>query len=177
MTGPMTTGATMTAAFLRLVAGAERLGLWGASLSLVTLVALGLAEIGWRAISGGGLGFAVEYTGYLTGLAFTLGLGWAVGQGGHIRLPFLLARLPEPAARRLDIALSLMGAAIAVVAALGLVAWTWTSAVEGARSYFASRTLLAIPQAPFSLGVAGLALSLAGRAVRLATGRTATGRP
>ena len=164
-------------AFLAFVARVERAGLWAAMACLAALFLLGLAQIVWRTATGGGLGFAVEYTGYLTGLSFSLGLGWALGQGGHIRVPLLIDRLPERWAHRLDLAASLIGAATAGIAALGLAAWSWTSAVDGARSYFASQTLLAVPQFPFAAGVAILALSLTGRAVALAAGHDRTGAP
>lgn len=121
-----------------------------ACISLAALFLLGLAEILLRPL-GHSLSFALEYAGYLTAFCFLLPLGPALAANRHIRLTLTpLARGPVP---------GLINLAVAVFAATALIRWTMGSALQQARSFFPSQTLLALPQAVLCLGLLGLALA------------------
>lgn len=134
-----------------LIARLERVTLAGAMVWLAALFALGLAEILAR-LFGRSLSFATEYAGYLTALSFTWGLGPALAADAHVRVTVAPARWDW-----LALPMSLMTAAIL---ALAVALWAVDSALLGARSYFPSRTPLAIPQALMAWGLIMLALSL-----------------
>lgn len=134
-----------------LLTGIERCNLLLAGGALAALFLLGLAEVILRPL-GHSLGFAVEYSGYLTGFAFLLGLGPAMGSRTHVRLK-LLGDTPS--------VITLVTALIiAALTAFAVSRWALNSAFLDTRSYFASETPLAVPQAICAWGLWGLCVSL-----------------
>ena len=129
----------------------ERCNLALACAALAALFLLGLAEVILRPL-GLSLPFATEYSGYLTGFAFLLGLGPALGAGTHVRLK-LLGETPP-------LAMTVLAIIVSAVTAFAVSRWAVSSAVLDARSYFASETPLWVPQAVCAWGLWGLCLSL-----------------
>jgi TRAP-type C4-dicarboxylate transport system permease small subunit len=148
----------------RICAGAAAL----AALLLLLLFGLGLAEILVRNLGIGSLTFASELSGYLLAAILLLPLGHVMARGQHIRVALLLDKWPR-FTWTLDFAATLFGLVIAALLAWALTDYAWVSAEQGARSYFATRTPLWLPQLALALGGWTLVLGLAARLLRLAS--------
>jgi TRAP-type C4-dicarboxylate transport system permease small subunit len=141
-----------------------------AAVLVAILFLLGLAELLQRNIADISLPFATEYAGYLLAAILTLPLGHVMTQGRHIRVALAFSALPEGLRRTLDIAATLIGLAVAATLAAALLHYAAVTAEDGARSYFASQTPLAIPQAVACIGPVTLVLALVARLIRLVHG-------
>ncbi len=112
------------------------------------------------------LEFSWEYGAFLMAGAFFLGLGWTLQQGGHVRVGILADLLPPAAARLLDLGATLIGLIIAGFLTMALAGLAWSSFVDGSRTFTATATPLAIPQAVIAIGALILTLQLAARLTR-----------
>jgi len=99
--------------------------------------------------------------------AFFLGLGWTLEQGGHVRVGILAEHLPSEAARLLDLAATIVGLLIAAFLTSALLGLTWSSFVDGSRTFTATATPLVIPQAVITSGALIMMLQLVARLIRL----------
>ncbi|MGI9507773.1 MAG: TRAP transporter small permease subunit [Geminicoccaceae bacterium] len=113
------------------------------------------------------LEFSWEYGAFFMAGAFFLGLGWTLQEGGHVRVDILTGQLPPAAARLLDIAATSIGLAIAAFLTYALAGLAWSSFVDGSRTFTATATPLAIPQALITAGALILTLQLFARLLRL----------
>lgn len=138
-----------------------------AAVCLALLPALILAEVAAVTFTGTSLRVSWEYGAFLMAAAFTLGLGWTLNSGGHIRVQILHEALPARVRHLLDLASTLVGFAVSVFLTVALFKLAWSSFVDGSTTFTATATPLAIPQGIVTLGVALLALQLAARAIRL----------
>ena len=120
------------------------------------------------------LEFSWEYGAFFMAAAFFLGLGWTLREGGHVRVGILAEHLPPGAARLLDIAATIIGLIIAGFLTSALFGLTWSSFVDGSRTFTATATPLVIPQAVITSGAAILTLQLIARLIRLLTAESET---
>ena len=134
-----------------------------ACLALLALVIL--AEVCSIWIFNKSLEFSWEYGAFLMAGAFFLGLGWTLDQEGHVRVGILTEYLPPKASRYLDIIATLTGLAIATFLCVSLAGLTYSSYVDGSKTFTASATPLVIPQAMITFGAFILALKLFARVV------------
>ncbi|QYU66101.1 translation initiation factor IF-2 [Leptolyngbya sp. 15MV] len=79
-------------------------GAAGAALSAAALALILIAEVILTSFFESSQPWAVEYSIYLQAFVLFCGSGWALRQGGHIRVAILLHAVPPPAARLLDMA-------------------------------------------------------------------------
>ena len=119
------------------------------------------------------LEFSWEYGAFLMAGAFFLGLGWTLQQGGHVRVGILAEHLSPGGARMLDIAASSVALLIAGFLTMALAGLAWSSFTDGSRTFTATATPLAIPQAVITIGALILTLQLAARLYRLVIGEAA----
>ena len=113
------------------------------------------------------LEFSWEYGAFFMAAAFFLGLGWTLKEGGHVRVGILAEHLPPGSARMLDIGATAVGLIIAAILTYALIGLTWSSFIDGSRTFTATATPLAIPQAVITAGAAILTLQLVARICRL----------
>lgn len=112
------------------------------------------------------LEFSWEYGAFFMAGAFFLGLGQTFKQGGHVRVGILAEHLPPSAARLLDLVATILGLLIAAFLTLALFGLTWSSFIDGSRTFTATATPLAIPQAVITVGALILTLQLLARLIR-----------
>lgn len=113
------------------------------------------------------LDFSWEYGAFFMAGAFFLGLGWTLGEGGHVRVGILAEHLPPGTARLLDIGATVVGLIIAGFLTMSLTGLTLSSYIDGSRTFTATATPLVIPQAVITAGAAILTLQLTARLLRL----------
>jgi TRAP-type C4-dicarboxylate transport system permease small subunit len=143
---------------------------YGAAACLALLAIVILAEVLSVWLLGRSLEFSWEYGAFLMAAAFFLGLGWTLGQGGHVRVAFLAGLVPPALARWVEVAATVLGLAIAGFLTSALAGLTWSSLIDGSRTFTATATPLAIPQGIITLGAALLWLQLVARLIRLLRG-------
>jgi TRAP-type C4-dicarboxylate transport system permease small subunit len=115
--------------------------------------------------------WAVEYAIYLQAMILFCGSGWALRQGGHIRVAVLMQALPAGLARALDLLATCF--ALGVIGYLALAMWRqWLRTVDlGSTSFYPMSTPIWIPQGFLTLGVLLLLLAVVARLARLLIGR------
>lgn len=152
----------------------DRLGLaggWIAAACLVALTALILAEILVRLLSRviaavpADIPVAWEYSAYLMGASFLFGAAVTLRAGSHIRVGLLLAHVPPPALRLLEIAASAVGTALTAFLAWSLLQFA-LEAFERDQTSISSATPLWIPQMAVVAGAVLLALQMSGRLIQ-----------
>jgi len=135
-----------------------------ACLALLAIVILAEVLSVW--LRNRSLEFSWEYGAFLMAAAFFLGLGWTLRQGGHVRVAFLAGLMPPALERWIEVAATVLGLAIAGFLTSALAGLTWSSWIDGSRTFTATATPLAIPQAIITLGAVILWLQLAARLIR-----------
>ena len=138
-----------------------------AAACLALLAVVILAEVVSNWFFNKSLEFSWEYGAFFMASAFFLGLGWTLKEGGHVRVGILAEHLPPSTAWLLDIGASAVALVIAGFLTSALFGLTWSSFVDGSRTFTATATPLMIPQAVITLGAAILALQLLARLIRL----------
>ncbi len=136
-----------------------------ACLALLAIVIL--AEVVSVGLFNKSLEFSWEYGAFFMAGTFFLGLGWTLGEGGHVRVGILAERLPPALGRSLDMAATVIGMVIAGFLTMSLAGLAWSSFVDGSRTFTATATPLALPQAVITAGALLLTLQLFARLVRL----------
>lgn len=160
-------------ALLRTIDRLSWLAAYVAAACLALLAIVVLTEVLSVWLLNRSLEFSWEYGAFLMAAAFFLGLGWTLGQGGHVRVEFLAGLLPPAAGRWLEVAATVLGLAIAGFLTSALAGLTWSSLIDGSRTFTVTATPLAIPQAIITLGAAILWLQLVARLIRLLRGEPA----
>ncbi len=155
-------------ALLLVIEKIENAAAFLAAVTLALMFLLGLAEILMRSFFATSIPVSLEYSGYLVAVSFLMGAGWTLREGKHVRVN--LVNFPAKYQLALEMIVTGIALMIALLLAYGLVSWALGSLMRGSVSYFPSATLLWIPQAIFALGPVILAISLAGRLIRLAIG-------
>lgn len=123
------------------------------------------------------LEFSWEYGAFFMASAFFLGLGWTLAEGGHVRVGILAEHLPPGSARWLDMAATVVALIIAGFLTLSLIGLTWSSFVDGSRTFTATATPLVIPQAIITAGALILTLQLIARLLRLVIDEEENSKP
>lgn len=153
-----------------LLAAIDRLS-WAAAVvaaaCLVLLAIVILAEVIAVSLFNKSLEFSWEYGAFFMAAAFFLGLGWTLGEGGHVRVDILATQLSPAAGRLLDMAATVIAIVIAGFLTLALAGLAWSSFIDGSRTFTATATPLVIPQAVVTMGALILTLQLIARLVRL----------
>jgi TRAP-type C4-dicarboxylate transport system permease small subunit len=157
-------------AALRVVDGACAAGAVVAALAAGLLALMLIAEVMLTSLFALSQPWVIEYAIYLQAMILFCGSGWALRQGGHIRVAVLLQALPAPLARALD----LLGTAFAI-GTIGFLTWVmwlqWARSVDlGSVSFYPMGTPVWIPQGLLTLGITLLLLAFVARLVRLLAG-------
>ena len=105
---------------------------------------------------------AWEFSSYLMGIAFMAGAAMTLRAGSHIRVSILLAQLPAPGQRVLEIVASAVGVCLTGFLAYSLAWFTWRSYTRGQTS-ISSDTPVWIPEAAITLGATLFALQMLAR--------------
>lgn len=131
--------------------------------------ALMLAEVVARA-QARSFSFTWEYSQYAMAALFALASGPAIRTGVHVRISLLSEKLPDRAAKALDVLANLV--ALAIVALIVGAMWTkvMTSFDRNILATSVTKTALWIPQALVLWGFAQLWLDLVARLIRRVRG-------
>jgi len=101
---------------------------------LIAFIALGIAtDVVMRNSGLGVLSWMLEAAEYALFVATLLGAPWVLRLGAHVRVDVLVAGLPRPLGRALDVAADLVGLAVALTIAYYATAVAWQSAADGSR--------------------------------------------
>lgn len=143
------------------------LGAWIGALAAAALALILIAEVAVTTFLDWSQPWAIEFSIYLQALILFCGSGWALRQGGHIRVAILLQALPAGAARLLDLlgnafAIGVIGFAVHAMWQQWLRTWAF-----GSTSFYPMNTPIWIPQGLLTLGVTLLLLAFVARLVRL----------
>jgi TRAP-type C4-dicarboxylate transport system permease small subunit len=153
-----------------LLAAIDRLS-WAAAVAAAACLALLaiviLAEVVSVGLFNKSLEFSWEYGAFFMAGAFFLGLGWTLRESGHVKVDILTMQLPPAVARHLDMGSTAIAIMIAGFLTKALAGLAWSSFVDGSRTFTATATPLAIPQAVITMGALILTLQLFARLVRL----------
>ncbi|MGO1461768.1 MAG: TRAP transporter small permease [Marinobacter sp.] len=131
--------------------------------------------LGWAGLDALGLnvpGLAELASFLLLGATF-FGLAYTFWQGGHIRVTLVLQQLPKHVQRIMDMAVTLVAAAVTGFATWHSAWLTWDSYDYGDLSIGMVPVPLWIPQLVMTLGLAWLLIALLDALASLATGRIA----
>lgn len=154
---------------LKTVDGACFVGAVLAALSAGALALMLIGEVIFTSFFAWSQPWSVEYATYLQAFILFLGSGWALRNGGHIRVAILLQLAPKPVARLVDLIATTFGLGVIGYAASALV-WQAVRTVNfGSTSFYPMGTPLWIPQALLAAGFVLLALAFAARLFRLIT--------
>jgi TRAP-type C4-dicarboxylate transport system permease small subunit len=158
---------------LRAIDGACTAGAAVAAVSALALALMLIAEVLLTSFAGWSQPWAVEYAIYLQAVVLFGGAGWALRNGGHIRVMMLLQGLPPAAARIADALASALALGIVGFCAAALTAQALRTAELGSVSFYPMQTPVWIPQAALALGFVLFALALLARLLRLLLGQPA----
>ncbi|MFC3001663.1 TRAP transporter small permease subunit [Falsiroseomonas tokyonensis] len=154
-------------ALLRGVDALCTLGAWVAAVSAALLALILIVEVLATSFFNWSQPWAVEYAIYLQCFVLFCGAGWALRQGGHIRVAVLLQALPPAAARLLDMAGCVFAIGVIGFATTTLWQQTLRSFDFASTSYYPMATPTWIPQLLLTLGVTLLLLGFVARLLRL----------
>ncbi len=142
---------------------------WLAAVFMVAILVIIVAQIGTRLLAikfpGG-----TDYAGYCMAAASFLALAHTFRRGGHIRVELLLQRLAEPARRRVELFVLLVGSALCWYFAWYAIRGVRFSWMLGDVSQGQDATPLWIPQSAMALGVTLLAVAVTDHLVRVLRG-------
>ena len=142
---------------------------WLAALFMVAILLIIVAQIGTRLL---GVKFpgGTDYAGYCMAAASFLALAHTFKRGAHIRVELVLQRLPEPARRRVELAVLALAAALCWYFAWYAIRGVRFSWMLGDVSQGQDATPLWIPQSAMALGVVLLAVAVSDHLVRTLLG-------
>ncbi|UWQ34197.1 TRAP transporter small permease [Leisingera sp. M527] len=143
-----------------------------AALFIVAIVALVFAQVCLNladkiaaALTGSGVGLTIpsyaDFTGFFLAASTFLALAYALRAGGHIRVTLLTNRLPVPARRMTEAAVTFLALVMSGYATWYMGLLLLESLEFGDRSAGMVSVPLWLPQAPVALGLAILTLALA----------------
>ncbi len=145
---------------LRAIEKLSHAGGVAAGVCILLMSALILIEIILRAVAGGSIMIAEEYSAYLLAAFGTLSLAYTFKLGGHIRVDLVLSKLSGQSRDAVNFGCTLVTFFIFVFAAYetwGLFYGSWLSQET---SMYYSKTRLWLPQLPIVLGTGLMALQL-----------------
>lgn len=163
----------ITAGFLTAIDAACALGAAAAAVSALVLAALLITEVISTSFLSWSQPWAVEYSIYLQAVVMFGGAGWALRNGGHIRVQMGLSAMKPTAVRIIDAAVSAFSLGIVGFAAWALTGQAWRTFDLGSVSYYPMQTPVWIPQAALALAFILFALALLARIIRLGLGEDA----
>jgi TRAP-type C4-dicarboxylate transport system permease small subunit len=143
-----------------------------AAICAILLAALLMVEVIATSTVGWSQPWTVEYSLYLQSIVLFGGAGWALRNGGHVRVPMLIERLRPTSRRLLEIALAAFGLGVTGFCAYALVDQAVRTAAFGSRSFYPMATPLWIPQSALAAAFVLFALACFARLVRLAIGES-----
>ena len=111
--------------------------------------------------------WVVEYASYMLAAILFAGSGWALKDGGHIRVNVLFSSVSARNQRLLDLGATVWGLGFVGFAVWALFHYAMRSAEVGSLSTYRSQTPLAYPQFMLALSIALLWLALLARLLRL----------
>ena len=157
----------MIRAALRIADAACTAGAVLAALSAAALASMLIAEVVLTFFFATSQPWAIEFAIYLQAMILFCGSGWALRQGGHIRVAVLLQVLPSGLARLLDMVGTAF--AIGVIGFLTQAMWRqWARSLDlGSISFYPMGTPVWVPQGLLTLGVSLLLLAFVARLARL----------
>lgn len=142
---------------------------WLAAVFMVLILVVIVAQIGARLFAikfpGG-----TDYAGYFMAAASFLALAHTFRRGGHIRVELILQRLAPAARRRVELAVLLIGSALAWYFAWYAIRGVRFSWMLGDVSQGQDATPLWIPQSAMAAGVVLLAVAMTDHLVRVLRG-------
>ena len=141
-----------------------------AAIAAVLLAAILVAEVVLSSFFATGQPYAIEYAIYLQAVVMFGGAGWALRNGGHVRVAMLTSILPGSARRVVEASVSALGLGIIGFAAYALVNQAWRSFEFGSVSFYPMQTPVWIPQAALALCFVLFAAALAARLLRALAG-------
>jgi TRAP-type C4-dicarboxylate transport system permease small subunit len=163
---PAMLAALLTAIDLGCAAGAAI-----AALCALALAAVLVAEVVLTSFAAWSQPWAVEYSIYLQAVIMFGGAGWALRNGGHIRVMMLNQALPLAARRAADMLVTAFALGVVGFAALALVMQATRTFNLGSVSFYPMQTPVWIPQAALAAAFVLFALALLARLIRLAIGQ------
>jgi TRAP-type C4-dicarboxylate transport system permease small subunit len=156
--------------------GIDALCAAGAAVAAVSALALALmliVEVVLTSFFAWSQPWAVEYSIYLQAVVMFGGAGWALRNGGHIRVQMAFAAMSPLAVRIIDAAVSAFSLGVVGFAAWVLVAQAMRTFMLDSHSYYPMATPVWIPQAALAAAFVLFALALFARLIRLALGEDA----
>lgn len=136
---------------------------WAAGLVLVAIIGLTLVEVFSRYVLRNPLILSDEFGGYAMVAMSFLGLAYCAQKEGHIRITFVIERLPPLLAGRIRMITLLLGFAFVALAAWVCWQFLGDSITRNMRSNSMLMTPLKWPQAAMPVGFTLFALALAAR--------------
>ena len=157
----------MLGGMLRLIDALCTVGAWCAAIGAAALAAILVVEVISTSLFNWSQPWAVEYVIYLQAVVMFGGAGWALRNGGHIRVQMLFQALPQIAQRAAE--------AMVTAFALGIMGFlAWVMVAQAVRthdlnslSYYPMQTPVWIPQAALAVAFVLLALALFARLLRV----------
>lgn len=160
------------AAFSRRASGVANalstLGAILAALIFLGMSALIVTEVILRNAFGRSTLVASEFSGYALATMTYLSLAFTFREGSHIRITFLLDRLPGALRRAMEVLLTSFAAVVTFTAVLAVWEMVRTSYERGTIAYTVARTPLYVPQAIVLAGLLLLLLQLVSYALSVA---------
>jgi TRAP-type C4-dicarboxylate transport system permease small subunit len=142
-------------------------GAAAAAVCALLLALMLIAEVAVTSLAAWSQPWAVEYSIYLQAVVMFGGAGWALRNGGHIRVMMLFQALPASARRAAEAAITAFSLGIVGFAAWALVAQALRTFDLGSRSFYPMQTPVWIPQAALAAAFVLFALALFARLVRV----------
>ena len=163
---PAARGAVLTGIDVACAIGAAAAAVCALSLALVLI-----AEVALTSFAGWSQPWAIEYSIYLQAVVMFGGAGWALRNGGHIRVMMLNQALPATARRIGDMLVTAFALGVVGFAAWALVMQAMRTFDLGSVSFYPMQTPVWIPQSALAASFVLFALALFARLVRLAIGQ------
>lgn len=163
----------VTSRFLTTIDMACAIGAAAAAVSALALAALLISEVIATSFFAWSQPWAVEYSIYLQAVVMFGGAGWALRNGGHIRVQMGLSAMSPLMVRVVDAAVSAFSLGVVGFTAWALTGQAWRTFDLGSVSYYPMQTPVWIPQGALALAFILFALALLARLIRLGLGEDA----
>lgn len=141
-----------------------------AAVAVLVLAAILIAEVVLTSFAGWSQPWAIEYSIYLQAVVMFGGAGWALRNGGHIRVMMLNQALPSALRRLSDMLVTAFALGVVGFAAWALVMQAMRTFDLGSVSFYPMQTPVWIPQSALAAAFVLFALALFARLVRLLIG-------
>jgi TRAP-type C4-dicarboxylate transport system permease small subunit len=152
---------------LRGIDGACAIGAGFAAVASLLLALMLIAEVVLTSFFAWSQPWAVEYSIYLQAVVMFGGAGWALRNGGHIRVQMLFQALPRSAQRMTEALVTAFSLGVVGFVARVMVAQALRTYDLESVSYYPMQTPIWIPQAALALAFVLFALALLARLIRV----------